>query len=799
MNTTHCFTFTLRTLALAAALSINILSQADTFSYDVFTPELDGSKYYRAPVIVSAGNNTLVAIADRRYATAADFQSGMDLVCRTSTDGGATWSDAVEIAPGLEPYGYAAAAYDATRGRVVCLFAQGSAFSTDNLCKIYVTTSDDGGASWATPSEVTSQFTADVSNLKNVTLSNGSMLCLPDGTLMVATVTRSYKKTLGIISNSHSYVRIYKSTDGGASWSRCNANDNPVDADYKSRYESKLATLADGSMLLTLHKDNKRQLYRSTDGGATWSGYGASFPTNGANGDVISYTDAQTGAHYLIGVGADNYIYSSYNEGASWNTPSATQIPTAEATSIATCADGSIAILAACGNDTDAYTIRLYRVALNDIVPTGRLCCLGSNYLTVAQSDDFNIAEGGQFTVSAKIKVADWDKTRAIVATMWHPAQVIGSCYNNMSGFELTAGASADNCFYPNILPNGNYGGSTNDPYDYGIPHTQAATAGKITPGEYATITWVFDDREGYQLSKTYINGALCESVSTRSVDGRGMNMRSAMLIGARYKQYSYNAGKAQAECVVNTGEIWTGEIDDVRFYNTALTDDEVKQDHLWGYPISASTANGGSLIAAYDFQAFNADGTYPDISGNGHHATAVNGSDYTVFAPMDNAYTVTNGGCDPAEGGSITITRYADGAEVSIDDSYTYSHYADYKVTATAADGYALTGIYLNDERLPLLSADELPEADEEAVDKGLLSGATFFKADGNDSVITARFVQLQPTFINDIHGDDAAERHAESLIYYDLHGRRLASKPTAAGCYIRMCDGCAHKYIVR
>lgn len=70
----------------------------------VFSPGDEDSKYYRIPAIVTAPNGSLVTATDKRKVTLTDLPNPIDVVVKTSHDGGLTWGPTKLIA-GNNPKG----------------------------------------------------------------------------------------------------------------------------------------------------------------------------------------------------------------------------------------------------------------------------------------------------------------------------------------------------------------------------------------------------------------------------------------------------------------------------------------------------------------------------------------------------------------------------------------------------------------------------------------------------------------------------------------------------------------------
>ncbi len=329
---------TLRTLALTALLTLAPAAQAQSAPKRmpgrhhpaVVTRNLlyagpdSISKFYRIPAIATLPDGTIAAVADRRLESNADLPGPIDVVCRTSTDGGFTWSEAVPVAIHDDGGGYGdpALGYDPASGDLVCIFTHGEGLWTAQDGKhgyIYVSRSSDGGRTWSTPADVTpgifsqNEGSAPVHGI-TVFATSGGMHTAPDGTMWFALVTRHDKE------KKYGPMRIYavRSTDGGYTWESMPA---AVDQDAD---ESKLITTADGTLLMSIRNRRRgnRKFARSTDGGHTWapSEISQSLPDPACNGDIITLPDGRL--LHSINDSADKRhrisLFISEDQGHSW-------------------------------------------------------------------------------------------------------------------------------------------------------------------------------------------------------------------------------------------------------------------------------------------------------------------------------------------------------------------------------------------------------------------------------------------------------------------------------------------------
>ena len=129
---------------------------------DVFVSGEGGYHTYRIPALLVSAQGTLLAFCEGRRHSSHDYGE-IDLLVRRSVDGGATFGPTQVIAsrPGLT-CGNPAPVVDETNGTIWLLFCQNLADGPEAMIiageaprTVWVTCSQDDGASWAEPHEIT--------------------------------------------------------------------------------------------------------------------------------------------------------------------------------------------------------------------------------------------------------------------------------------------------------------------------------------------------------------------------------------------------------------------------------------------------------------------------------------------------------------------------------------------------------------------------------------------------------------------------------------------------------------------
>lgn len=243
-----------------------------------------GYTAYRIPVLTVAPDGSLLAFAEGRRNSTSDFGE-IDIVCRRSADGGATWgAQSVVTSHGVNTAGNPAVVTDPASGDLVLLSCGNVGDTTEvevmkglATRQVYVQRSSDSGATWTTPVDITVQVKAAWMRWyatgpgRGVTVTQGAhagRLVIPANHSRVpasgSTDTGAESKYLG----AHGLI----SDDGGHTWQISFTSSNPTGAINEN--ETAVAELPDGRLYF-----NTRDQYGtvagtradawSTDGGGT--------------------------------------------------------------------------------------------------------------------------------------------------------------------------------------------------------------------------------------------------------------------------------------------------------------------------------------------------------------------------------------------------------------------------------------------------------------------------------------------------------------------------------------------------
>ncbi|GAA4786351.1 exo-alpha-sialidase [Streptomyces ziwulingensis] len=295
-----------------------------------------GYACFRIPAIVRAADGTLLAFAEGRVLNCGDA-ADIDLVLKRSTDGGRTWGPLQVVnAGGGDTHGNPAPVVDRATGRVLLLETYNAGRADDLGCTVpcdrvpHVQYSDDHGATWSTPRDLSAEIRPETWNswyatgpVHGVQLTRG-----PHAGRLVLGVNAETWDGDGVSAN---HAALVVSDDGGAHW-RVGATDTwPVLADGTFRQkpsEVTLAELSDGSLLVSARDQDGLDLGHraqavSRDGGDSFAGPFETLPdlyTPQVQGALLTL-----GERVLLSAPADPdrrrtmTIRSSYDDGATWD------------------------------------------------------------------------------------------------------------------------------------------------------------------------------------------------------------------------------------------------------------------------------------------------------------------------------------------------------------------------------------------------------------------------------------------------------------------------------------------------
>ncbi|MDP6634922.1 MAG: exo-alpha-sialidase [Phycisphaerae bacterium] len=290
---------------------------------------------YREQTVVVTNSGRVVMIAQGRNKSRWSDRSGQDLVCKTSTDAGGTWSPGrLVVSHGLKSICPNAAVYDKQTGRIHVLYNLFMWDFTsppkdvkgelgDMNCRQFTVTSDDEGRTWSKP--------RDISEMVGT---KGAVMVVGSGEGIQ--LTHGPRKGRLIVAGGDFYkgkkILCYYSDDAGKTWKRSKVVPTKGDVSWAS--ESKVAELPNGVLVLhsrTFIRNGSKQRLRtrsfSTDGGTTWSRLenDPALKTVSCNGSLIAvkHSRGSDGAILLcsapVGPGRTHgAVYASLDGGKTW-------------------------------------------------------------------------------------------------------------------------------------------------------------------------------------------------------------------------------------------------------------------------------------------------------------------------------------------------------------------------------------------------------------------------------------------------------------------------------------------------
>jgi sialidase-1 len=260
----------------------------------LFVSGEDGYHTYRIPALIVSGKGTILAFCEGRKNSRSD-SGDIDIVLKRSFDNGRTWQHKQVIADnGTDTVGNPAPVVDRSTGTIWLLLTQNLAAGPERMIiegkaprTAWITKSDDDGATWAEPEEIT----ADVKDpfwtwyatgpCHGIQLRNGRLVIPCDH---VAGTNPNYAES------AHSHV-IY-SDDHGKSW-KIGGITQP------GTNESVIVQTVDGSLYLNCRNyvGEKRRAYAwSNDNGETFSqsGWDETLVEPVCQASMIRYTDTDS-------------------------------------------------------------------------------------------------------------------------------------------------------------------------------------------------------------------------------------------------------------------------------------------------------------------------------------------------------------------------------------------------------------------------------------------------------------------------------------------------------------------------
>lgn len=247
----------------------------------LFTAGEAGYKRHRIPALVVTSSGTVLAFCEARRITGADDDE-IDIVLKRSFDDGKTWENRrIAVIDGDRTCGNPCPIVDTDTGAVVLPFCKENQH-------VFVTRSEDDGASWSDPVEITASVKdpgwtyLGTGPGHGIQLSSGRLLA-PSWCDESPGPATWRPASWGKVQSS---IAFY-SDDHGTTWQR----GEKMTTDFSDECEA--VELSDGSLYGTLRnrRDNCRASAWSQDGGQTWTRVesDAMLPEPDCQGSVIRF------------------------------------------------------------------------------------------------------------------------------------------------------------------------------------------------------------------------------------------------------------------------------------------------------------------------------------------------------------------------------------------------------------------------------------------------------------------------------------------------------------------------------
>ena len=299
-------------------LTVNIEADpSNKYQYLFYSNSPEGHPY-RIPAIAKAYDGTLVAINDYRPCNNDIGYGEVDLVLRRSFDNGETWTSPVTIADGTGVrgtmscgFGDAALVADRESSRLLLICVGGSVVYTSSsrnnsnyVCRFY---SDDNGATWSKPEDITQQiygmFDTDPSGQVNG-------LFFGSGRIFQSRIVKkgAYYRLYAALAARPNGNRVIYSDDFGQTWTPLGGVEaHPV----PNGDEPKCEELPNGNVVVSSRKSYGRyfNVFHFDDDTHTtgsWGNvlqsnqqeHGIEFGKNACNGEILCVFGKRTDGKY---------------------------------------------------------------------------------------------------------------------------------------------------------------------------------------------------------------------------------------------------------------------------------------------------------------------------------------------------------------------------------------------------------------------------------------------------------------------------------------------------------------------
>ena len=376
----------LRWLALApgaAALTVPA-APPEPQRRELFRSGSDGYHTYRIPALLVSRSGTILTFCEGRKDGRGD-SGAIDLLLKRSEDGGATWSDQQVVwSDEANTCGNPCPVVDQRTGRILLLGTwnhgqdEGESLhhgTAKDTRRVFLLTSDNDGASWSPPLEITAE--AKAADWWWYATGPGVAIQLGQGARRGRIVVPANHSSA---ANGFAAHAIY-SDDAGKTWHRSNAIAPACN-------ESQVVELADGRLMMNMRSQSftneERTGYRSIsfsrDGGESWSApeFDRHLGDPQVQASLIRYSLAGSEDRNRvlfsnpgppISAGRAERVRMtvrlSYDEGRSWPVSKLIHAGPAAYSCLTRMPDGSIGLLYESGTESAYESLQLVTFSLN--------------------------------------------------------------------------------------------------------------------------------------------------------------------------------------------------------------------------------------------------------------------------------------------------------------------------------------------------------------------------------------------------------------------------------------------------
>jgi sialidase-1 len=356
-----------RSLLLLAAAPLRLPAKTPLFQQvDLFHAGEGGVHTYRIPALLETRKGTLLAVADARHESARDMPARISLVMRASSDRGRTWSAVRTLRAVPEGgVGDASLLLDRRSGRIWCFHSYGppgigfftakpGAVTGPDTFQFHAIFSDDDGATWSRPVDLTPQVKDP--SWEAMFATSGTHAQISSGRYLVPMVVRDSNKQVA----SHNAW----SDDSGESWKI-----GPAIAPASD--ESKAVELAAGVVLQNMRDGKSRIVARSRDGGVTFDTpqHDSALVDPGCNAGIVRYF--AKGRDFVIFTNAaatrrENLtVKLSADAARTWPQARVLHPGPAAYSTVIVLRDGTVAVLYECGEKNASEKLTFARFSLD--------------------------------------------------------------------------------------------------------------------------------------------------------------------------------------------------------------------------------------------------------------------------------------------------------------------------------------------------------------------------------------------------------------------------------------------------